>query len=57
MIRRIISLQGLYNLAQFEEESHGNESIPMKIWSQLGVNIERNISHDRYRKLQTIYHQ
>jgi hypothetical protein len=38
-----------------EEES--NYTIPLYIWTQVGVNLSEQIRTDRYRRLQTVYQQ
>jgi hypothetical protein len=38
-----------------EEES--NYTIPLYVWTQVGVNLNEQIRTDRYRRLQTVYQQ
>ncbi|UJR27496.1 hypothetical protein I4U23_008780 [Adineta vaga] len=47
--------QGLYNLAQIEEESDLNNTIPLHIWNKIGVKFDEKLVSNRYRRLQTIY--
>ncbi|CAF1008906.1 unnamed protein product [Rotaria sordida] len=47
---------GLYNLAQIEEEeSHLNNTIDLKIWTQVGIRFDEKIVTNRYRRLQYVY--
>ena len=50
------SIQGLYNLAQMEEENADNGTVPLRVWSQLGLRFDEKIVTSRYRRLQSIYH-
>ncbi|CAF4794082.1 unnamed protein product, partial [Rotaria sp. Silwood2] len=48
---------GLYNLAQIEEESNSNNTIPLHIWVEVGIRFNEKIITNRYRRLQYVYQQ
>ncbi|CAF4827313.1 unnamed protein product [Rotaria sp. Silwood1] len=47
--------QGLYNLAQIEEEADSNNTIALNIWAQVGIKFNEKIVTNRYRRLQYVY--
>jgi hypothetical protein len=40
-----------------EEGSNLNYTIPLHVWTEVGVNFDQKIVKNRYRRLQTIYQQ